>query len=149
MTYNVLYDFNATSRSTTLSNPNKESDDFLVSMWIYAKISPTLVDLVLDSSATGNRIWELLKDGFHDNKDARIIQIDNEIHNINIDILTVTDYFQEIKHKAVCQANLGVKVSDSSLVAYATKWSSSSVFLRLHISFDMGRNIPHLIRFDP
>nr|GFA43682.1 WRKY family transcription factor [Tanacetum cinerariifolium] len=47
---------------------------------------------------------------YHDNKDACVIQINNEIRNMNIDNLSITDaaYFQEIMGKVL--ANLSSKV---------------------------------------
>nr|GEU86079.1 zein-binding domain-containing protein [Tanacetum cinerariifolium] len=69
-------------------------------MWMYSTISPNLVDMVIDYSAPTHGVWKRLQDIFHDNKDARIIQLDNEIHNMHIGSLSITKYFQEIKSKA-------------------------------------------------
>ncbi|PWA41921.1 hypothetical protein CTI12_AA549660 [Artemisia annua] len=66
-----------------------------------------------------HEVWKKLRDLFHDNKAARVIQLDNEIRNMAIGTLSVNDYFQEIKSKADRLANLGSVVSDSSLVTYA------------------------------
>lgn len=77
------------------------------------------MDMVIDDSETTHGIWERLKGIFHDNKDARIIQLDNEFRNMSIGSLSVTSYFQASKSKADHLANLGSKVSDSSLVTYA------------------------------
>ena len=78
-----------------------------------------LVYMVIDESTTAHEVWKRLKDIFHDNKDAKVIQLDNEIRNMNIGNLSVTDYFQEIKSKADRLANLGSTVCNSSLVTYA------------------------------
>ncbi|PWA73402.1 hypothetical protein CTI12_AA123280 [Artemisia annua] len=86
-------------------------------MWIYSTISPKLVDMIVDDSASG--VSKRLTDIFHDNKDARVIQLDNEIRNMVIGNLSVTDFFQDLKSKADRLANLGSKVNDSSLVTYA------------------------------
>ncbi|GJQ94098.1 hypothetical protein Tco_0005237 [Tanacetum coccineum] len=51
-------------------------------MWMYATISPKLVDMILDSSATASGLWTRLQEIFHDNKDARVIQLENKIRNI-------------------------------------------------------------------
>nr|GEW32253.1 ribonuclease H-like domain-containing protein [Tanacetum cinerariifolium] len=58
------------------------------------------------------------KDLFHNNKDARVTQLDNEIPNMTIGSLSVTDLFQEIKSKVYRLANLDSPVKDTSLVTY-------------------------------
>ncbi|GJS08253.1 zinc finger MYM-type protein 1-like protein [Tanacetum coccineum] len=88
-------------------------------MWIYSTISPKHADMIIDDSATGRDVWKRLTDIFHDNKDARVIQLDNEIRNMAIGNLSVNDYFQEIKSKADRLANLDSPVKDSTLVTYA------------------------------
>ncbi|GJY51704.1 retrotransposon protein, putative, ty1-copia subclass [Tanacetum coccineum] len=45
-------------------------------------------------------------DIFHDNKDARVIPLDNEICNMDIKNLSMNDYFQAIKSKSDRLANL-------------------------------------------
>ncbi|GJV99384.1 WRKY family transcription factor [Tanacetum coccineum] len=121
-TYDVHHNLEAPSTSTSTStvvDPLHESNDSLVVMWIYSTISPKHADMIIDDSATGRDVWKRLTDIFHDNKDARVIQLDNEIRNMAIGNLSVNDYFQEIKSKADRLANLDSPVKDSSLVTYA------------------------------
>lgn len=54
---------------------------------------------------------------FHDNKDSRIMQLDNEICNIRHGNQMVSEYFQDIKNKADRLANLGAP--ESNMVTYA------------------------------
>nr|GEY41186.1 phosphatidylinositol 3-kinase, root isoform [Tanacetum cinerariifolium] len=72
-----------------------------------ATISSKLVDMVLNPSATVKNIWDHLQKIFHDNKHARVIQLDNEIRNMQIGDLSIIDYFQAIKSKDDRLANLG------------------------------------------
>ncbi|GJR92545.1 WRKY family transcription factor [Tanacetum coccineum] len=88
-------------------------------MWIYSTISPKLVDMIVDDDTTAYGLWKRLKDLFHDNKDARITQLDNEIRNMVIENSPMTDFFQQLKSKADHLASLGSPVQDSSLVTYA------------------------------
>ncbi|PWA45022.1 hypothetical protein CTI12_AA461730 [Artemisia annua] len=85
---------------------------------ISCTISPKLVDVVIDDITSDYEVWAQLQALFHDNKAARIIQLDNEICNMVIGTLSVTDYFQEIKSKDDRLANLGFTVSDLSLATY-------------------------------
>ncbi|PWA54856.1 hypothetical protein CTI12_AA432220 [Artemisia annua] len=119
-TYDVHHHLDApASTGTSSPDPLHETNDSLVVMWIYSTISPKLVDMVIDDSTKAHEVWKKLQDLFHDNKTARIIQLDNEIRNMAIGNLSVNDFFQEIKSKADRLANLGSPVSDSSLVTYA------------------------------
>ncbi|GKC66278.1 hypothetical protein Tco_1098876 [Tanacetum coccineum] len=115
-TYNVDNHVAATTSSST--DTDFASNDSLVVMWIYATISSKLVDMVLNPSATAKNIWDHLQKVFHDNKHARVIQLDNEIRNMQIGDLSITDYFQAIKSKVDRLANLGSTISDTSLITY-------------------------------
>ncbi|GJR18809.1 Toll/interleukin-1 receptor domain-containing protein [Tanacetum coccineum] len=91
-------------------------------MWIYATISPKLVEMIVDVDSTAHGVWNRLKDLFHDNKDARITQLDNEIRNMaigNLPFQTLLTFFQQLKSKADRLANLESPVKDTSLVTYA------------------------------
>ncbi|PWA74266.1 hypothetical protein CTI12_AA252700 [Artemisia annua] len=107
------------STSTAPPDPFFDTTDSLVVMWMYSTISLKLVDMVIDDSTTTHEVWKKLQNLFHDNKVARVIQLDNDIRNMAIGTLSVDDYFQEIKSKDDCLANLGSVVSDSSLITYA------------------------------
>ncbi|GKD53070.1 Toll/interleukin-1 receptor domain-containing protein [Tanacetum coccineum] len=43
--------------------------------------------MIVDVDSTAHGVWKRLKDLFHDNKDARITQLDNEIRNMVIGTL--------------------------------------------------------------
>nr|GEV19961.1 ribonuclease H-like domain-containing protein [Tanacetum cinerariifolium] len=60
-----------------------------------------------------------LKDLFHDNKDARAINLDNELRSIKIAKMTVNEYCTKIKAMANRLKNLGCEISVKNLVIYA------------------------------
>ncbi|GJU84110.1 WRKY family transcription factor [Tanacetum coccineum] len=107
-----------TTESSTI-DPLHETNDSLVVMWMYSTISPKLVEMVFDVDTSAHGVWKRLKDLFHNNKDARVTQLDNEIRNMSIGRSSVTDFFQDIKSKADRLANLDSPVKDTSLVTYA------------------------------
>ncbi|GJY51705.1 hypothetical protein Tco_0442552 [Tanacetum coccineum] len=86
-------------------------------------------------------------DIFHDNKDARVIPLDNEICNMAIENLSMNDYFQAIKSKSDRLANLGSPVKDSSLVTYAINGVQSGVLdiLNAHSSFHTTSSSPTVL----
>ncbi|GJY55718.1 WRKY family transcription factor [Tanacetum coccineum] len=138
-TYKVQHHLDApatTKTSNSTIDPLHESNDSLVVMWIYSTISPKLVEMVVDDDTSAHGIWKRLKDLFHNNKDARVTQLDNEIRNMAIGSLFVTDFFQEIKSKAYLLSNLDSPVKDTSLATYAvngiqSKYSDAARVIRL------------------
>lgn len=119
-TYDVIHHLDKpATTSTSQTDPYHATNDSIMVMWMYSTISPKLVDIVIDDTTSAYEVRDRIKALFHDNKAARIIQLDNEIRNMVIGSLSVTDYFQEVKSKADRLANLGSTVSDSSLVTYA------------------------------
>ncbi|GJV62533.1 ribonuclease H-like domain-containing protein [Tanacetum coccineum] len=113
-------------------------------MWMYATISPKLVEMIVDVDSTAHSVWKRLQDLFHDNKDARITQLDNEIRNMAIGTSSITDFFQQIKSKVDCLADLDSPMKDTSLVTYAingvrSKYSDVVRIIRLRekaLTFD-------------
>ncbi|GJW75409.1 hypothetical protein Tco_0134779 [Tanacetum coccineum] len=75
--------------------------------------------MVVDDETSAHGVWKCLKDLFHNNKDARVTQLDNEIRNMAIGNSSVTDFFQDIKSKADRLVNLDSPVKDTRLVTYA------------------------------
>ncbi|GJW49792.1 WRKY family transcription factor [Tanacetum coccineum] len=100
-------------------DPLHETNDSLVVMWMYSTIYPKLMEMVIDVDTSAYGIWKRLRDLFHNNKDARVTQLDNEIRNMTIESSSVTNFFQDIKSKVDHLANLDSPVNDSSLVTYA------------------------------
>ncbi|PWA82611.1 hypothetical protein CTI12_AA174010 [Artemisia annua] len=65
--YDVLHHLDASSSSTSAANPLYESNDSLVVMWIYSTISPKLVDMIVDDSATASSVWKRLTESIYAN----------------------------------------------------------------------------------
>ncbi|GKE93750.1 hypothetical protein Tco_1574845, partial [Tanacetum coccineum] len=80
---------------TSTADPLHDSNDSLVVMWIYSTISPKLLEMIVNVDSTAHGVWKRLKDLFHDNKDARITQLDNEIRNMAIGSSSITDFFSK------------------------------------------------------
>ncbi|GKE39000.1 Toll/interleukin-1 receptor domain-containing protein [Tanacetum coccineum] len=83
--------FRTPTTATSIIDPLHETNDSLVVMWMYATISPKLVEMVVDVDTSAHGVWKQLKDLFHNNKDARADRL----------------------------ANLDSPVKDTSLVTYA------------------------------
>lgn len=64
--------------------------DEIVKFWLYGSFSQSLLNIMLKH--TVHRVSKNLKSLFYDNKDAKSMQINIELHNIYMVDLTVTVY---------------------------------------------------------
>ncbi|GJZ53264.1 ribonuclease H-like domain-containing protein [Tanacetum coccineum] len=104
--------------STNQTNDEWGKFDSLVKLWIFGTISKPLLQRVLKKNVSAHDVWKMLKDVFHDNKSARAMQ-DNDLHNIELGNLTITEYFHKINRLADLLANIDAPVDEKNLVAYA------------------------------
>ena len=93
--------------------------DSLVKLWIFGTISKPLLQRVLKKNSSASHVWKMLKDIFHDNKSARAMQLDNDLRNIELGNLSITEYFHKINRLADLLANIEAPVDEKNLVAYA------------------------------
>ncbi|XP_010444912.1 PREDICTED: uncharacterized protein LOC104727509 [Camelina sativa] len=87
-------------------------------MWIYGTVSEQLLDTILKVKSKACDIWITLEDLFRDNKEARSLQYDNELRNLEIGDMSITDYNHKLKSLSDLLANLDSPVSDRSLVMH-------------------------------
>ncbi|GKB79805.1 hybrid signal transduction histidine kinase M [Tanacetum coccineum] len=79
----------------------------------------SIIHLVVTTPGNAKALWDHLKDLFHDNKDVRAINLDNELCSIKIGKMTVNEYCTRIKSMANTLKNLDCQVSEKNLVIYA------------------------------
>lgn len=60
-------------------------------------LSQQLLQMILKKSATTSHIWKSIDDLFWDNKDAKVIGLDNEFRNIVMGDSSVIEYCSRIK----------------------------------------------------
>lgn len=66
--------------------------DSIVKSWIYGTLSLSLLHTILKKKASTYQVWNTIKKVFRDNKDSKIIQHDNEIHNVSNGDSSIIDY---------------------------------------------------------
>ncbi|PWA58914.1 hybrid signal transduction histidine kinase M [Artemisia annua] len=93
--------------------------DDLIKMWILGSLCESLQEQVVSTPGNAKALWDHLKDLFHDNKDARAINLDNELRSIKIGKMSINEYCTKIKSMADRLKNLGTVVSEKDLVIYA------------------------------
>ncbi|XP_010549194.1 PREDICTED: uncharacterized protein LOC104820447 [Tarenaya hassleriana] len=105
---------NGASDDTTQSSRTEDTQwtriDGLFKLWIYGTISQSFVTTVLKKKSTGHTLWTCLKNQFWDNKEVRAIQIEHELHNLNISALTIHEYCQEWRKLSDLLSNIDVAV---------------------------------------
>ncbi|GJS39471.1 hybrid signal transduction histidine kinase M [Tanacetum coccineum] len=116
---NVTLQLKAHVESETAStNPEWEQLDDLIKMWILSFLCDSLQEQVVTTPGNAKKLWDHLKDLFHDNKDDRVINLDNELRSIKIEKMTVNEYCTKIRSMANMLKNLRGDVSDKNLVLY-------------------------------
>ena len=87
-------------------------------MWIYGTISDSIIDIVLKKNATARELWLSIESLFRDNKEARALQLENELRTMVIGDLSVHEYCQKMKTTADILANIDAHVFERALVSH-------------------------------
>ncbi|GKC83783.1 ribonuclease H-like domain-containing protein [Tanacetum coccineum] len=87
-------------------------------MWILGSLCDSLQEQVVTTPGNAKALWDHLKNLFHDNKDARAINLDNELRSIKIEKMTVNEYCTKIQAMANRLKNLDCEVSEKNMVIF-------------------------------
>ena len=90
-------------------------------MWIYGTISDSIIDTVLKKNATARDLWLSIENLFRDNKEARALQLENDLRTLVIGDLSVHEYCQKMKTTADLLANIDAHVTERALVSHLLK----------------------------
>ncbi|GKC42036.1 hypothetical protein Tco_1059758 [Tanacetum coccineum] len=85
------------------TNPEWCQLDDLIKMWILGSICDSFQEQVVTTPGNAKALWDHLKNLFHDNKDARAINLDNELRSIKIGTMTTTNIALKL---SLCQIDL-------------------------------------------
>ncbi|XP_023755297.1 uncharacterized protein LOC111903771 [Lactuca sativa] len=86
--------------------------------WIWRNIMIRLIFMILKPSATSHSIWNNLETLFRDNKQARIIELDHDLHTLTLGDLSISDYCECMKVIFDLLTNIGSQVPEQTLVTY-------------------------------
>nr|GEY99129.1 hybrid signal transduction histidine kinase M [Tanacetum cinerariifolium] len=117
--FGVLQFLEGTSSSPNQTNEEWGKLDSLIKLWIFETISKPLLQRALKKNKSASEVWKMLKDVFYDNKSARAMQLDNDLRNIELENLTITEYFHKINCLADLLDNIGAPVDEIFFVTYA------------------------------
>ncbi|KAL7583844.1 uncharacterized protein LOC111903906 [Lactuca sativa] len=74
--------------------------------------------MILKRKQTTSYIWKTLEDLFLDKKDAKVIEFDNELHNIVMDYSFATKYCSHIKTIIGLLDNIETTVPEKNIATY-------------------------------
>lgn len=82
--------------------------DNLVKLWIYGTINKSLLQTILKKNSTAHEVSVNLENLFHDNKESKEMQIENELRNISIGTLSLSvNISKRLKSVLICWLILG------------------------------------------
>ncbi|KAK8937455.1 hypothetical protein KSP39_PZI012258 [Platanthera zijinensis] len=91
--------------------------DVVVLQWIYGTISQDLLLIIIEPGSTAQAAWERLADIFQDNKQTRVVQLENEFSGVRLDQFpNATAYCKALKTLADQLAAVGSPVPNDRLV---------------------------------
>lgn len=116
--------------------PEWKKLDSIVKSWIYGTITPSLLQNIFEKNLTARKAWVSLHNHFHINKEAKFIQLDNQLRNITLGNMSINDYCTKIKTMTDLLSNMDKSVPDENLVAYTVKglprrWEGVATHIRL------------------
>ncbi|EOA28899.1 hypothetical protein CARUB_v10025144mg, partial [Capsella rubella] len=118
LSFGVLDHIDGSSSSTPATEKVWKKRDGLVKMWIYGTISESILDTILKKNATARDLWLSIESLFHDNKEARALQLEHDLRTMVIGDRSVHDYCQNLKSTADLLANIDSPVSERVLVMH-------------------------------
>ncbi|XP_010446056.1 PREDICTED: uncharacterized protein LOC104728825 [Camelina sativa] len=116
--FGVIGLLDGSEKSTPKTEKQWKERDGLVKMWIYGIVSEELLDTILKEKSQARDLWLQLESLFHDNKEAQILQFENEIRTLEIGDKTVQQYCHKLKTLSELLSNLDSPISDRIMVMH-------------------------------
>lgn len=92
LTFDVLGHVDGSSAPTGDDDTQWQKCDGLVKLWIYGTLAQPLFKSVFKVGGTVRELWERIENQFRNNKEARAIQLDNDLWTKVIGDLTIQEY---------------------------------------------------------
>nr|GEV35690.1 proton-dependent oligopeptide transporter family [Tanacetum cinerariifolium] len=93
-------------------------DALRIKVWIYGTISTFLLQTVLKKNVTAKDLWKILADLFHDNKETRSMELQEELCYLDLGSLSIAAYFKKIKLISDLLTNIDSPISEKNLIMY-------------------------------
>ncbi|CAL9218493.1 unnamed protein product [Arabidopsis halleri] len=116
--YEVYGHLDGTSQPANHNDEAWRNRDGLVKLWLYGTMAQPLFRSSFQPGGTARDLWLRVENQFRNNREARAIQLDNELRTLEIGDLGVAEYCQKMKSTAALLSNVGTPVTDRTLVMY-------------------------------
>ncbi|XP_020865849.1 uncharacterized protein LOC110224253 [Arabidopsis lyrata subsp. lyrata] len=116
--FGVLGHIDGTSSSTPETEKSWKEHNDLVKMWIYGTITESILETVLKPKCSAHDLWTAIESLFRDNKEARAMQLENELRTTVIGDLSVHEYCKKLKSISDLLANVDSPISERVLVMH-------------------------------
>jgi hypothetical protein len=91
--------------------------DAVVLQWMYATVSPDILQSILVIDDSAEACWQRIAAMFHDNKHSRAVQLENQFSNTNLeDFASTKAYCNRLKTLSDQLANVDSPVTNTRLV---------------------------------
>ncbi|CAL9238006.1 unnamed protein product [Arabidopsis halleri] len=118
MSYEVSGHLDGTTQPLNANDDAWVKRDNIVKIWLYGTMAPPLFQNSFQAGGTARDLWVRVENLFRNNKEARAIQLDNELRTLEIGDLGVAAYCQKMKSTAALLSNVGTAVAERTLVMY-------------------------------
>ncbi|KAL1190991.1 hypothetical protein V5N11_032164 [Cardamine amara subsp. amara] len=118
MTFDVSGHIDGTLRPASAADTAWHKRDGLVKLWIYGTLAQPLFRSTFQTGGSARDIWLRVENQFRNNKEARAIQLDNELRTMEIGDMSVREYCQKLKSIADLLTNVDAAVNERTLVMY-------------------------------
>ncbi|CAH1424980.1 unnamed protein product, partial [Lactuca virosa] len=111
--------FQAYTSSKIEDDPKWETIDNIVKLWLYSTLNQLVLKSILKLGDIATDVWKTIEDLFHENKETKVMELDDELRTITIGDSSVMEYCIHIKSISDLLANIGSPLSERNLVIYA------------------------------
>ncbi|XP_009124323.2 uncharacterized protein LOC103849267 [Brassica rapa] len=118
LTFDLLGHVDGTSVPTDDDDLAWKKRNGLVKLWIYGTLAPPLFKSSFKTGGSARDIWLRRENQFRNNKESRVIQLDNDLRTKEIGDQSIHEYSQSLISIADLLENVKAPVSDKILVMY-------------------------------
>lgn len=118
LAFDVLGHIDGSSEPANADDAQWHKQDSLVKLWLYGTLAEKLFRSSFKPGGTSRDIWLRIENQFHNNKEARAIQVDNDLRTLEIGDMTIQVYCQKLKSYSDLFANLDAHVVDRTFVIF-------------------------------
>lgn len=111
LTFDLLGHVDGSSLPTDDTDAIWFKRDGLVKLWIYGTLAPPLFKSSFKTGGTARDIWLRIENQFRNNKESRVIQLDNDLRTMEIGDQSIRDYSHGLKSTVDLLENVEAPVS--------------------------------------